>query len=250
MIRHGSQHAWDTKMTETTLERSGVQTHPDPSPEQIRTQLERILDSRGFKRSPRLQRFLRYAVEITLSGDEDRLKEYTLGLEVFDRDADFDPRLDSIVRVEAFRARKKLARYYATDGSDDHIVIYLTKGDYRARFTFASIGREDDQCAGIFDERSIRFWESTGPSGETEWVERGSGDDQGNPGFFESIHFEDRAKVKHAISESFRTGMDLSLNFRISIGSGRVQYIHAHGMILTDEDGRAERMLGICISFL
>jgi TolB-like protein len=89
-----------------------------------------VLSSPVFTSSGRLSRFLEFVVERTLAGDGERLKEYVIGIEVFDRDASYDPRLDSIVRVEAARLRAKLAEYYAGDGRADRIVLTLPKGGY------------------------------------------------------------------------------------------------------------------------
>ena len=62
--------------------------------------------------SERIQQFLRYIVEEALAGRGDALKEYTIALDVFDRDESFDPQTNSIVRVEASRLRGKLREYY------------------------------------------------------------------------------------------------------------------------------------------
>ncbi len=92
--------------------RSGnrLQGHTDEviSDADVRHQLDRILDSPGFAGSVRLKRFLRYVVEQQLAGEGAKLKEYAIGVEVFDRKEPYDPRLDSIVRVEAGRLRSKL----------------------------------------------------------------------------------------------------------------------------------------------
>ena len=108
-----------------------------PPAADVRVQLDRILASPGFVNADRLSRFLRFVVERTLAGEGDQLKEYLLGTEVFDRSADYDPRLDSIVRVEARRLRAKLAEYYAGPGQGDPIVIGVDKGSYVARFDAA-----------------------------------------------------------------------------------------------------------------
>jgi len=100
------------------------------TPEDVRRQLNRVLSSPVFTSSERLRRFLEFVVERTLAGDGERLKEYVIGIEVFDRDASYDPRLDSIVRVEAARLRTKLTEYYAGDGRADAIVLTLPKGGY------------------------------------------------------------------------------------------------------------------------
>jgi hypothetical protein len=92
--------------------------------------LERILASSTFAQSERLSRFLRFAVEETLQGRGDQLKEYFFGVEVFDREEAYDPRTDPIVRVEAGRLRAKLGRYYETEGREDPVLIDLPKGSY------------------------------------------------------------------------------------------------------------------------
>lgn len=106
---------------------------PIPNPEVVRAELDRILGSPVFSLASRLRRFLTYVVEQTLGGDEGQLKEYTIGLEVFDRGQDFDPRLDPIVRVEAGRLRQKLLRYYESEGRQSRIRIELPKGAYAAK---------------------------------------------------------------------------------------------------------------------
>jgi adenylate cyclase len=101
-----------------------------PSGDDVRRQLDRLLASTVFSNAGRMSRFLRFVVEQTLAGEGERLKEYVIGVEVFDRDASYDPRLDSIVRVEAARLRSKLAEYYAGDGRGDAVILSLPKGGY------------------------------------------------------------------------------------------------------------------------
>jgi TolB-like protein len=103
-------------------------------PALVRAALERVLASPAFAGAGRLSRFLRFTVEEALEGRAERVKEYVLGVEVFDRSDGFDPRLDSIVRVEARRLRAKLSEYYAQDGAADPIVIQLPKGAYVPTF--------------------------------------------------------------------------------------------------------------------
>jgi TolB-like protein len=93
-------------------------------------QLDKILASTTFVRSKRLGRFLRFTVEQCLEGRQGALKEYLVGVEVFNKMETFDPRIDSIVRVEARRLRSKLERYYSTDGRDDNIIVQFRKGSY------------------------------------------------------------------------------------------------------------------------
>ena len=93
-------------------------------------QLERILKSAPLVTSPSLSRFLRYIVEETLAGRSASIREYTLGVHVFDRGEDFNPRLDPIVRVQARNLRARVAKYYETQGMNDPIFIELPKGTY------------------------------------------------------------------------------------------------------------------------
>jgi TolB-like protein len=103
--------------------------------EAVRAELDRVLASKGFQTAGRLSRLLRHVTEKTIAGDADQLKEYTVGVEVFDRDASYDPRLDSIVRVEAGRLRSRLDEYYADAGAASAIRIEVPRGGYVAQFT-------------------------------------------------------------------------------------------------------------------
>ena len=96
----------------------------------VRAALDGVLGSRAFSTSERLRRFLAHVVAETLEGRASRLKEYSLGTEVCDRPADFDPRADPVVRVEARRLRARLADYYATEGGTAPVVIEVPKGGY------------------------------------------------------------------------------------------------------------------------
>jgi TolB-like protein len=119
---------------ETTAVFNGV-----PAAE-IRSQLALILRSRAFIQSHRIRRFLQFVVEESLLGQPHRLKEYLIGLEVFDRREAFDPRVDSIVRVEARRLRYKLDEYYRSEGREDGLRIVLRKGSYVPIFEYRSAG--------------------------------------------------------------------------------------------------------------
>lgn len=104
------------------------------SPDEIRLQLDRMLASATFSSADRMSGFLRYVVERTLAGEGDQIKEYVIGVAVFGRGDDYDPRLDSIVRVEARRLRTKLDEYDAADGRDDTIIIAIPRGSYSPTF--------------------------------------------------------------------------------------------------------------------
>ncbi len=97
------------------------------NPTAVGAQLERILASKLFSASPRLAAFLRYVVT---TRETDSLKEYAIGVEVFERGTDFDPRMDNIVRIQAAKLRSRLVEYYAGEGATDPIVIHIPKGSY------------------------------------------------------------------------------------------------------------------------
>lgn len=97
--------------------------------------LERVLASRGFRGAARKQRFLRFIVQQTQAGHADRIKAYTIAMDVFDRDASFDPLLDPVVRIQAGRIRRCLEQYYLTEGAEDTLRISIPKGSYVPRFT-------------------------------------------------------------------------------------------------------------------
>ncbi|EPE97163.1 adenylate cyclase [Rhizobium grahamii] len=100
-----------------------------PSAEDVRTQLQRIITSPEFPPSGRGGAFLTYVVEETLAGRADRIKGYSVAVEVFKRDAGFTQD-DPVVRIEAGRLRRILERYYLVAGQSDPIRIDIPKGGY------------------------------------------------------------------------------------------------------------------------
>ncbi|MFN7932438.1 MAG: hypothetical protein U0R19_03875 [Bryobacteraceae bacterium] len=98
----------------------------------VREALERALQSPSFSQSERQSNLLRYLVESTLNGKVP--KETVVGVEVYGRGAEFDPKQDSIVRVEASRLRQRLASYYVAEGRDEKVRIDLPRGSYRCQF--------------------------------------------------------------------------------------------------------------------
>jgi len=131
----------------------------EPQSDDVTAQMETILASADFAQSARLQKFLRFIVEETLSGRGAALKEYTIALDVFDRDESFDPQTSSIVRVEASRLRAKLERYNAVEGNSDAIRISLPSGGYEPEFQTTGpssepIARHPD-TASLHDTRRL-----------------------------------------------------------------------------------------------
>jgi adenylate cyclase len=108
------------------------------SPLEVLGQLEKILTSEAFARADRMSRFLRFVVQETLKGRGAQLKEYSIGIEVFDRESSYDPRTDPVVRGEARRLRAKLMEYYEREGKDDLVRIHLPKGSYSVVFQASS----------------------------------------------------------------------------------------------------------------
>src|SRR5262245_50361325 len=106
-----------------------------PTAEEVRQLLERILCSRQFSNAPKKQKFLQLICEAYLDGRASELSEYSIGYEVFDRNETYDPALDSIVRVGAHEVRKKLERYYKSEGKNDEILLEIPAGSYIPIFT-------------------------------------------------------------------------------------------------------------------
>ncbi|MGI6856992.1 tetratricopeptide repeat protein [Mesorhizobium sp. 1B3] len=102
----------------------------DHTPDVIRDALFRILDSPDFDATERIRRFLTYVVEETLNGRPERIKAYSIATSVFGRDENFDPQIDSIVRIVAGRMRRSLEHYYLTAGRNDPLHIRIPKGSY------------------------------------------------------------------------------------------------------------------------
>ncbi len=101
---------------------------------EVRKQLDCIISSQTFRAAEREKAFLRYVVQQTIEGRGAELKEYTIGVEAFERGDEFDPRRDTIVRTEARNVRRRLARYYQEEGRRDPIRIELPKGGYAPQF--------------------------------------------------------------------------------------------------------------------
>jgi hypothetical protein len=102
--------------------------------EQYVAQIERLVSSHVLHGSESLCKLLRYLAKHALDHPGSPIKEYQIATEVFGRSADFDPQLDSMVRVQAGRLRGKLAEYYNSDGAEDPIVVELPKGTYVLAF--------------------------------------------------------------------------------------------------------------------
>ena len=109
---------------------------PGEKADQVRAELDRIVNSPVFRRSDRHARFLRFVCEETLNGESGQLNEYLIAHRVFDRGANYSPGEDSVVRRQAYTLRQKLQDYYNAEGKSDSVRIELPVGRYVPAFHF------------------------------------------------------------------------------------------------------------------
>jgi hypothetical protein len=107
---------------------------PDHNEAEIRSEMERIRVSHSMSGCNRLLQLLDFVVNSTLRGEASHLKETTIGVEVFGRSPDYDPKVDTIVRSQAWRLRTKLRKYYSSEGMNDPMVIDIPTGQYVPSF--------------------------------------------------------------------------------------------------------------------
>ncbi len=108
----------------------------------IQVQLERLLSNSHFNQSRRFPSFLRFVIDQTLLGQTDLLKERTLGIEIFGREADYDTASDPIVRVTATEIRKRIAQYYQEPGHETELRVTLPAGSYVPQFHWPQAPKE------------------------------------------------------------------------------------------------------------
>ncbi len=97
----------------------------------VRSVLANILASPQFASSPQVSATLRYVVQETLEGRSDRIKAYSIAIDVLNKTDAFDPSANPIVRVLAGRLRESLTGYFDSDnGLEQPIVITVPKGSY------------------------------------------------------------------------------------------------------------------------
>ncbi|MBZ5583792.1 MAG: hypothetical protein LAQ30_16595 [Acidobacteriia bacterium] len=131
---------------------------------EIRTQVDRLVRSKTFETSEVHRRLLQYLADKALTGEADRLKEYTVGLEAFAKPSTYDPRHDSIVRLQVGRLRQKLAAYYQSEAAGDGVLVGLPKGCFKLSFeeaqpaTAARPGRPGWNAAVALGMVALAVW--------------------------------------------------------------------------------------------
>jgi hypothetical protein len=106
-----------------------------PPPGDCQAELRRLLVTETFRHSDGLHKLLEYLGAKALNGGAAELKEYTIGIEAFDKSADYDPQLDPAVRVLASKLRRKLEDYYLKEGAGNPLRVELPKGHYALKFS-------------------------------------------------------------------------------------------------------------------
>jgi hypothetical protein len=96
--------------------------------------LRRVLDSQIFSKAPKRREFLRYVCEHAMGGGAEPVHEREIGVQVYQRAANYDPSEDNIVRVEARSLRKQLEQYFRTEGVAEPVVLRIPKGSYVPTF--------------------------------------------------------------------------------------------------------------------
>ena len=145
-------------------------TKPDPEPQTPgsgvgdiyaaeRAELDAVLQSEGFRRSPKVSRLLSYLCRKYFEGQGEGISEYGIAIEVLGRDTDFDPQTDAIVRVDAHHLRKRLKSFYETQGKDHEIEIVIPSGNYTPKFVHRLEVLSGEPAAGKPGGRS---WRRTG----------------------------------------------------------------------------------------
>jgi len=137
-----------------------------------RAELQAVLQSHLFTRSPTLTHLLSYLCEKTFAGESAQIKEYSVGLDVFDRRESFDQDTDSIVRVQANRLRKRLSEYYASEGAAHTIHITVPVGQYIPVFRHVTDAGQmvGENLATRPSDVSAGMRNGWSPSGQRIWI--------------------------------------------------------------------------------
>ena len=124
--------------------------------EERRALLHRVVWSREFERSTRLREFLLYVCERALQEPNAETHEQEIGHAVFGRDKGYDTSQDNIVRVTASQARKKLERYFASEGESEPVILEIPKGQYTPVFRERPAKSDEGAAAAAVPELLTR----------------------------------------------------------------------------------------------
>lgn len=139
---------------------SGAQNdRGSPTQEDVLAELDRVLSSPLLQKGGKRRDFLRYIVKETLEGRADKLKGFTIAVDVFGRPETFDGASDPVVRLEARRLRRDLDSYYVDTGIDDQLRISIPKGAYIPHFEWRDVGPVD---TGVDEATETGINEATG----------------------------------------------------------------------------------------
>jgi hypothetical protein len=125
---------------------------------QFSGQIEKLVSSQTLHGSESLRKLLQYLAQQTLDHPGMQVKEHQIATEVFGRPSDFDPQLDSLVRVQAGRLRSKLAAYYESEGVEDHVLVDLPKGSYVLAFHHRQKGQGKAHANGWSNAAGSDSW--------------------------------------------------------------------------------------------
>jgi hypothetical protein len=121
------------------MQKEANRNHRSSEQEVERLEVEGLLNSEAFVRSPLQARLLKFLADTHFSGRRENLNEYTIAVEALGRPSEFDPALNSAVRVTMHRLREKLRRYYETEGADHPVRIFVEEGHYGLHFYYQGI---------------------------------------------------------------------------------------------------------------
>lgn len=205
-------------------------------------QVQRILKSAVFRNSVTLQQLLQFLTTKVFEPGGDALKEYTIGVEAFGRSVEFDPKTDTIVRVQIHRLRQKLADYYESDGDRDQILVEIPKGHYLPTFAVARSSSTD--AAQVLDSNTERLDATASRALEKEDEGDGSKEKPANRLF---SHFSLRNALVAVLAIS---GFAAGFLVRDKISSSRNSAAGQTGAFSATTGGSSDPVRAFWVSFL
>src|ERR1700719_1854893 len=112
-------------------------TEAGKSVDERKAEVQRVLLSPLFRRTPKLQRFLDLVCDYYFQNRAQEINEFLIATEAFGKGPDFDPSQDSLVRVQAREIRRRLREHYQSDGQGSRLILDIPLGHYVPSFTVA-----------------------------------------------------------------------------------------------------------------